>query len=350
MQPNTRQAMALQTSYAPIVWECDGSNRSFSITWPFFDASDLVVTCITASGETMTPDYKVKGGKDGLGLPAVGFLETSGIYPAGTSIRIERQTKLTQIEAFADGPFASKRVERALDRAMMALEEISQGREVRGEIFVPANGAAPVVTSKPAPVRSDVDVESIARGLVKAQAEEAKAAHRDLALHIAALKRQLDGLHAAPVPSPAQPDQPVIRTVNEAIVYTLDKINSEAAKRRAQIATPGKELVYAQKQNEARAALDDPDPSAAQRHPETGALIAKYPHLEGMRGVWVQATENQAEDIRHAAMFILGRVADFKTASAKIELALDHAKQRLASASTIEDVLSVPASIIWETP
>lgn len=356
---HTWQVMALPQSYTPIIWECDGSNRSFSVTWPFFDGADLVVSCITEAGQVtrlaMPSDFKVKGGKDGNGLPAVGIVETAGIYPAGSSMRIERETKIIQVEALADGPFPSKRIERALDRAMMILEELAFGRSSSGEIRVPANGAAPIVTSTASQSRGDIDVESIARALIKGHADETRAATRDLALHIAALKRQIDGLQSVPsAPVPAvtvpQPQAPVIRTRDQAIVYAMGELNKHAAHHRALIATPGKDLVYAQKQNEARAALDDQEPTAPQRHPETGRDMPKYPHLEAMRGIWVQATANRAEDIRQAAVFVLGRVADFKVASARIERSIEQAKQRIAAASTIEDVLSVPASIVWDIP
>lgn len=355
--------MALPQKYAPITWECDGSNRSFSVTWPFFEPDDITVTYITESKAEVVlsrgGDYKVTGGKDGNGMPAVGVIETSAVYERGALIRVERQTKISQDEAFANGAFPAKRVERALDRVTMALEEIVHGREATEEIRVPA-GSAPVSAPVQAPQRhSTPDVETLVRSLLKGQADQVQAAQRDLAQNLAALRRQVDGLgHGAPPiiqpidrpePEPApEPAQPT--TMAEAVQHAYDELNREAARQRARLATPGKDLVYLQKQNEARSALDDPAPEIAQKHPETGEPIRKYPHLEAMIGIWVPQHQDMAEAIRGAAIFVLGRAADFKEQSARIERQIDLAKQRIAQATTIADVLSVPASILWDQP
>lgn len=354
--------MALPQKYAPITWECDGSNRSFSVTWPFFEADDIVVTYITESKAEVQlkrgGDYKVTGGKDGNGMPAVGVIETSAIYERGALIRVERQTTISQDEAFANGAFPAKRIERALDRAMMALEELAHGREATEEIRVPA-GSAPVTRFIEPQRHATADVESLVRGILKGQADQTQAAQRDLAQNIAALRRQVDGLHStAPViqpidrPEPQPPAEPdeTPATMEEAVQRAYDELNREAARQRAKFATPGKGLVYSQKQNEARAAIDDPSPELAQKHPETGEPIRKYPHLEAMIGIWVPQNPDLAEAIRGAAIFVLGRAADFKEASARIERQIDLAKQRIAQATTIADVLSVPASILWDQP
>lgn len=354
--------MALPQKYAPITWECDGSNRSFSVTWPFFEPDDITVTYITESKAEVVlsrgGDYKITGGKDGNGMPAVGVIETSAVYERGALIRVERQTKISQDEAFANGAFPAKRIERALDRAMMVLEELAHGREATEEIRVPA-GSAPVSAPVQAtPRHSTPDVETMVRGLLKGHADQTQAAQRDLAQNLAALRRQVDGLgHTPPViqpidrPEPQQaPDPAQPTTMAEAVQHAYDELNREAARQRARLATPGKDLVYLQKQNEARSALDDPAPEIAQKHPETGEAIKKYPHLEAMIGIWVQPKPDLAESIRDAAIFVLGRAADFKEASARIERQIDLAKQRIAQATTIADVLSVSASILWDTP
>lgn len=353
--------MALPQKYAPITWECDGSTRAFSVTWPFFEADDLIVTYITESKTEVAlkrgGDYKVTGGKDGNGMPAVGIVETSAIYEPGALIRVERQTTISQDEAFANGAFPAKRIERALDRAMMALEELAHGREATEEIRVPA-GSAPVTRSIEPQRHATADVESLVRGILKGQADQAQAAQRDLAQNIAALRRQVDGLHStAPViqpidrPEPQREAEPEpAATMAEAVQHAYDELNREAARQRGRFATPGKGLVYSQKQNEARAAIDDPAPEVAQKHPETGEPISKYPHLEAMVGIWVPQKPDLAESIRDAAIFVLGRAADFKEASARIERQIDLAKQRIAQATTIADVLSVPASILWDQP
>lgn len=354
--------MALAQKYAPITWECDGSNRAFSVTWPFFDTADLTVTYITQSQTPVTlkegGDYRVRGGRDGNGMAAVGVIETTAIYEHGALIRVSRTTPITQTEAYSNGAFPAVRIERALDRAMMVLEELAHGRAATDEIRVPV-GSSPVTSPVQATARqSTAEVENLIQGLIKGQADQTQAAHRDLAQSIAALRRQVDGLHAAPVatlpaiqpidraePAPAPPVAPA--TLDEAIAQARDELEREAARYRSQVATVGKDYVYLQKQSEARAALDDPAPIAPAVHPVTGAQIVKYPHLEALVGVYVPETESREDDIRAAAAFILGKAADFKAWNARIELALGFAKRSLAEARSIDDALSIPARLDW---
>lgn len=333
--------MALTQTYAPILWECDGSRRAFSVTWQFFEPSDLVITHVSGSGiETLLErgDYKVVGGVNGLGIASVGHIETATTYDAGSQIRIERATKLTQPEAFANGQFPAKRVERGLDRLAMVIEEALQGRRTGEEIRVTADGAQTIQTNV-ATAAPRVDTSDLERQFAALQANVL-----DLMRRVPVM--QMPAAQAIPA-IPAKPESPAIETRDQAIAYAYDELEKQAAARRSRYATSSKELVYLQKQNEARAAIDDPKPDGTHPHPETGEHITKYPHLEAMIGLWVTDTGDKAQDIYAAAMFTLGRAADFKIASAKIERAVDMTKQRIAKATTIQGVLDALASTSW---
>ena len=121
--------MTVTTSYTPLTHNCNGSATAFSITWPFFLSSDLVVTHITSAGvETalvLTTDYTITGGRDSTtGLPAVGTLTTVATYAAGVTLRVERATPRTQSTSFTtSGAFPAKTVEAAFDRVHMIAEE-----------------------------------------------------------------------------------------------------------------------------------------------------------------------------------------------------------------------------------
>lgn len=125
--------MTVTTAYSALTFNCNGSVTAFSITWPFFLSSDLVVAHITSAGvETalvLTTDYTVTGGRDATtGLPAVGTLTTVATYAAGVTLRVERSTPRTQSTSFTTaGAFPAKTVEAAFDRVHMIAEEGGSG-------------------------------------------------------------------------------------------------------------------------------------------------------------------------------------------------------------------------------
>lgn len=125
--------MTVTVSYSPLTYNCNGSATAFSVTWPFFLSSDLVVTHITSGGvETvlaLTTDYTVSGGRDSTtGLPAVGTVTTLSTYASGVKIRITRSTPRTQSTSFTTaGAFPAKTVEAMIDRVHMIAEEGAGG-------------------------------------------------------------------------------------------------------------------------------------------------------------------------------------------------------------------------------
>lgn len=125
--------MTVTVAYSPLTYNCNGSTTAFSVTWPFFLSSDLVVTHITSGGvETvlaLTTDYTVSGGRDSTtGLPAVGTVTTLSTYASGVKIRITRSTPRTQSTSFTTaGAFPAKTVEAMIDRVHMIAEEGAGG-------------------------------------------------------------------------------------------------------------------------------------------------------------------------------------------------------------------------------
>src|SRR5688572_27615014 len=89
--------MAVSTSYAPLVYNGNGSTTAFSVTFQFFTGSLVVVAIVddTEIAKTISTHYTVSGGTDANGLPATGTL-TMLVAPAtGTQLRIERNTTKT---------------------------------------------------------------------------------------------------------------------------------------------------------------------------------------------------------------------------------------------------------------
>lgn len=352
--------MSLPVKYTPTIAECDGSNRRFSTLWPFFEASDLRVTWVAESGKSRTletTEYKVRGGKDGTGVAAVGWIETAKIYALKEKLVIERVTVPSQEEAFQDaGAFQGKRIERSLDRAMMCIEELA---------FAGAQAGAGAKERIQAVVaHRDEDAAQRALAAATAAQQELRALRRLLdgqkpvqerviVKHVPAMPAVVQEQPApavAPAPkveAPAEPERPEFTELIDAKSYALAELDRYAEIARCQFATPGKDMVYIQKQNEARACLDDDEPLVAALHPSTGQPIVKYPHLEGMIGVYVPETRDRQADLMGAAVFVLGKAADWKANSARVEAALYAGKQAILASDDIDDTLSIPARVIW---
>jgi hypothetical protein len=127
--------MAVTTTYAPLTYSGNGSSTDFSVTWPFFDSDDLVVTLISSAGtetvQTITTEYTVSGGTDSDGLPATGTVTMITAPASGETLRISRASDRTQSSTWTkNGPFSAKTLEAALDRAMLVSQEIAEENEL----------------------------------------------------------------------------------------------------------------------------------------------------------------------------------------------------------------------------
>lgn len=120
--------MTVTISYAPLTYTCNGSTTAFSVTWPFFESTDLIVTRRTASGVetvlTNPADYTVTGGRATVsGTPAVGTVTTTSTYADGKIVITRNTSRRQQLALPTAGAFPAKSVEAALDRALMIAEE-----------------------------------------------------------------------------------------------------------------------------------------------------------------------------------------------------------------------------------
>lgn len=120
--------MTVSTTYSPIVSPGNGTAAAITVTWPFFEDTDLVVTAIDADGvetiKTISVDYTVTGGADSDGLPAAGTVTPTATRASGTSWRIERSTPKTQVTTWdAFEKFPESAVEAAFDRLTLIAQE-----------------------------------------------------------------------------------------------------------------------------------------------------------------------------------------------------------------------------------
>ena len=113
--------MTVTISYAPLTYTCNGSTTAFSVTWPFFESTDLIVTRRTTSGVetvlTNPADYTVTGGRATVsGTPAVGTVTTTSTYADGNSVITRNTSRRQQLALTTAGAFPAKAVEAAQDR------------------------------------------------------------------------------------------------------------------------------------------------------------------------------------------------------------------------------------------
>jgi hypothetical protein len=128
--------MTVAASYGPVQFTGDGTTRAFPFAYPFFAASDLVVTLFNTSTDTaVTPapvlngsgtyDYTVTGTQDiATGEYLSGGTVTCNNAPASMTITIARDVAATQNTALVNnGPFPAKAIEAGLDRLTMLAQQ-----------------------------------------------------------------------------------------------------------------------------------------------------------------------------------------------------------------------------------
>jgi hypothetical protein len=123
--------MAVSTTNTSVTYNGNGATTSFTVTFQFFSASDLVVIAISADGvetpQTLTTHYTVSGGSSG-GVPSTGTVTMLTAPSAGTTLRIQRNTQKTQATTFANNDaFPAKTVEGAFDKLMLIAQEGAPG-------------------------------------------------------------------------------------------------------------------------------------------------------------------------------------------------------------------------------
>jgi hypothetical protein len=129
--------MTVNNIYAPPQYTCDGTARTFSFPFPFFDLSDLSVQIFDPTTETITVpsqngagiyDFAVNGTADPSGTGE--FLYASVVLnnapPSGQVLTVFRNVTATQNSVFTDfAPLPAKALEAALDRLTIIAQQLA---------------------------------------------------------------------------------------------------------------------------------------------------------------------------------------------------------------------------------
>jgi len=135
--------MTINTTTSRIDYAGDGMSTSFAVPFPFFDASDLIVTervAATGAETTKTPvsQYTVSGGN------GAGGTITAGTAPdVGVTWSISRQVARTQlVDYVTNDPFPAETHERALDRLTCIAQDLAGvlDRSIRERRSEPTTG------------------------------------------------------------------------------------------------------------------------------------------------------------------------------------------------------------------
>lgn len=116
--------MTVSTTAAYVVYAGAGATGPFAIPFKFLANTDIVAVKIAADGsETTLTGNTITG----AGAPTGGSLTTGAPVAVGETLRIFRSTGLTQTAAYtANGPFPASTHEQALDKAMLAIQDVSR--------------------------------------------------------------------------------------------------------------------------------------------------------------------------------------------------------------------------------
>jgi len=119
--------MTVSTTSARVSYAGDGTTKAFAVSFPFFDADDLVVIerAVSTGVETvkaLATDYQVAGGGG-----TTGTVTMNTAPAAGVELHILRATDQTQTTDYAaHDTFPAESHERALDRAALRDQELAR--------------------------------------------------------------------------------------------------------------------------------------------------------------------------------------------------------------------------------
>lgn len=121
--------MAVESTYEPAKYNCDGAIVNFTFIFPITREEDIVVILRDADGNetvlTLTTDYTVTG--TGASWADGGYITTVATYAAGNTITILRSVEKTQETDYVENDtFPAESHEDALDRDMMAIQELEE--------------------------------------------------------------------------------------------------------------------------------------------------------------------------------------------------------------------------------
>lgn len=125
-----------------IQYTAPGGAASYTVTFKFYQASDLVVITTDGDGVDTTRvldvDYTVTGGANSEGLPQTGSIDAS--FASGDIVTIYRELAMTQETEFTDGgSLPARSLNGVADRLTMLVQQVaaSVGRVVKLGISSP---------------------------------------------------------------------------------------------------------------------------------------------------------------------------------------------------------------------
>lgn len=135
--------MTIAAGYEPITYTEDGATASRAISFPFIDAEDLVVTRLSADGETsevltLNEDYTVTGGSFATGTLT---LDAESLGEDGSELTLARATAQEQLGDYGDN-WPVETIEQALDRLTMIAQEQAYAIAAAGRAVIFPAGEA----------------------------------------------------------------------------------------------------------------------------------------------------------------------------------------------------------------
>lgn len=144
--------MSVSSEQNKVRYACNGSNKTFSVPFVFFDSTDIVVLLVDSSGGettlTLNVEYTISGGSG-----STGTVTTTTAYGSTYTICIWRHVPVTQtLDLVEGGAFTAASIENALDKATQISQDIynrvmvlKRGGSLSGPIEVPTFTASSVL-------------------------------------------------------------------------------------------------------------------------------------------------------------------------------------------------------------
>ena len=133
--------MTIQSTTYQTVFQCDGINRDYNITYPVLERDDLVVVLTDSDGN----DIPLHLGADYIVLLEENYedgciIRTNNTYTTSELLTVTRSTDMLQGVNYIEGSkFPAKQNERALDKLTMMVQELDGKKADKGDLETDAD-------------------------------------------------------------------------------------------------------------------------------------------------------------------------------------------------------------------